>query len=126
MKVMMGHVRSFSWDAALAQADRALFFGTDPWRVTHALFGNVGATFAIQMAYNIWFILLWLSIMYFTLKPEQTLLRARYIVSFLLCWILVGSAAAWGFASAGQIGRASCRERVQISVVAELLKKNIS
>jgi hypothetical protein len=101
MKIMLGHVRGFTWDAALMQADRALFLGTDPWRITHALFGNPLATFALHLAYNMWFILMWLSIMYFTLKPDQVLLRARYIVSFLLCWMLVGSAAAWAFASAG-------------------------
>lgn len=100
-KVMIGHVRGFPFDAALAQLDRLIFLGQDPWVLTHALFGSAAATFVLHMAYNMWFVMMWLSIIYFMLRPELVRLRARYITAFLLSWMLVGSLGAYFLASAG-------------------------
>jgi hypothetical protein len=100
-KIMIGHVQGFPFDAALAGLDRAIFLGTDPWRLTHALFGSAPATFVLHMAYNMWFVMMWLSIIYFMLRPELVRLRARYILAFLLCWMIVGSLGAYFLASAG-------------------------
>lgn len=99
-KVMISHLRGFPYDAAFAQADRLLFLGTDPWRATHALIGPIG-TMALQMAYNLWFILMWLSILYLVVRAEKLRLRAQYAIAFVLTWIVVGSLAAFLFASAG-------------------------
>ncbi len=100
-KPIIGHVRSFPYDSLFMQADKALFLGVDPWRVTHALFGNPYVTFGMQAAYNAWFMLMGLSIIYMLLRPEWVRLRAQYILSFALCWILLGSLGAWWLASAG-------------------------
>ncbi len=100
-KAIIGHVRGFPYDAMLVQADKALFLGVDPWRVTHALFGDPYITFGFQAAYNAWFMMMGLSIIYMLLRPEWVRLRAQYLLSFTLCWILVGSLGAWWLASAG-------------------------
>ncbi len=100
-KVMIGHIQGFPLDAALANLDRAIFFGSDPWTWTHALFGSAPVTFALHMAYNLWFVMMWLSIIYFMMRPELVRLRARYLVAFLLSWMIVGSFAAYFLASAG-------------------------
>lgn len=100
-KIMIGHVRGFPWDEALMRLDRLLFLGQDPWILTHAVFGGPLATFVLHMAYNMWFVMMWLSIVYFMLRPELVRLRAQYLVSFLLTWMLVGSAAAYLLGSAG-------------------------
>jgi hypothetical protein len=100
-KVMIGHTRGFPYDAALQQLDRALFAGYDPWQLTHALFGSAPATFVLHTAYSIWFVMMWLGIIYIMLRPELTRLRARYIVAFILSWIVVGSVGAYFLASAG-------------------------
>ncbi len=100
-KVMIGHIQGFPFDAALAELDRLIFFGRDPWVLTHALFGSPAATFVLHMAYNMWFVMMWLSIIYFMLRPELVRLRARYITAFLLSWMIVGSLGAYFLASAG-------------------------
>lgn len=100
-KVMIGHIQGFPFDAALAKLDRLIFLGNDPWVLTHALFGSPAATFVLHMAYNMWFVMMWLSIIYFMMRPELVRLRARYITSFLLTWMLVGSLGAYFLASAG-------------------------
>lgn len=100
-KVMIGHTRGFPYDAALQQLDRALFAGYDPWVLTHALFGSAPATFVLQTAYGLWFMMMWLGIIYIMLRPELVRLRSRYIVAFILSWILIGSFGAHFLASAG-------------------------
>ena len=100
-KIMIGHVRGFPFDVALAEAERSLLAGHDSWELTHALFGSAPATFALHLAYNMWFVMMWLGIIYIMLRTELTRLRARYIVAFLLCWIVVGSFGAYFLASAG-------------------------
>jgi len=100
-KVMIGHVRGFPYDRTFMELDRALFLGTDPWVVTHALFGGPIPTFLLHLAYNMWFVMMWLSVIYFIMRPELARLRARYLTAFLLSWMLVGSLAAYFLASAG-------------------------
>jgi hypothetical protein len=100
-KVLIGHLRGFTWDVTLADADRTLFLGVDPWTLTHWLFGSVPATFALHMVYNLWFVLMCASIIYCVMRPENVVVRARYLIGFLLCWMIVGSTFAYIFASAG-------------------------
>ena len=54
-KQMVLPLAGYRLDPFLAQADRALFLGHDPWRVTHALFGSPGATLLIDHFYHGWF-----------------------------------------------------------------------
>lgn len=101
MKVMIGHIAGFPLDRAFAAADRMLFFGHDPWRITHALLGGTWPTFVLQLAYNMWFVVMSMSLVYAVMRPERVALRVRYVVAFLACWMLVGSLAAYAMASAG-------------------------
>jgi hypothetical protein len=100
-KRMLPHVRPFSHDAAFAEADRWLFLGADPWQVTHALLGGAWPTYALQVAYNLWFFLMWLSIIYALLRVDRVAVRARFVLAFPLCWVIVGSLAATLMSSAG-------------------------
>lgn len=100
-KILVGHARGFPYDAALARLDRLIFAGHDPWQLTHALFGSVPATALLQLSYNVWFAMVWLGVIYMVLRPQSVRLRARYLVGFLLSWIIVGSVGAYLLASAG-------------------------
>ncbi len=50
-KSMIPHVTTMWADPMLARFDRALFLGTDPWRLTHAVFGRANW---IDSAYMAW------------------------------------------------------------------------
>jgi hypothetical protein len=100
-KRMLPYVNPFEHDTALMQLDRTLFLGTDPWVVTHALFGGPFASYVIQFMYNLWFFVMWLSIMYALLRPGDFATRARYVIAFPLCWIVVGSLSATLLSSVG-------------------------
>ena len=102
LKVLLPHYLPFAYDHLFAELDRALFLGTDPWRVSHAIFGGTTATIMLDNIYTAWLPLLPLAIGSFALvapRPE----RARFILAMILTWALLGVAGAWAGSSAGPI-----------------------
>lgn len=90
----------FAWDDRLAAADRALFFGHQPWELTHFLFGSVEATIVIDRLYSGWVLLLSFAILGFALfAPRYD--RARFFLSFTVAWLLLGVVGAYVASSAG-------------------------
>ncbi len=100
-KIMLAHIHPFAFDPLLAQLDRALHFGVAPWRITHALLPAARTSFIVNALYNAWLFIVWiflfLHIFWLTGRDH----RARYLLAFVLCWIVVGSIAALAFSSAG-------------------------
>jgi hypothetical protein len=100
LKMLMPRIIPFWLDDNLAAADRVLFLGHQPWELTHALFGAVGATYFIDKLYTFWVVLLSIAIVtvaLFARRPD----RARFFISFTLTWILLGVVGALVGASAG-------------------------
>ena len=97
-KSMIPMMHPFAWDAAFSDLDR-LIFGTDPWRITHAVIGPV-PTALMDYAYIMWVpvftcVVLWHSVF---AKHEQ---KRRFFLSFFACWIILGVVLATIFSSAG-------------------------
>jgi hypothetical protein len=100
-KHLIGKVRGFPLDPFLSHIGHALFFGHDGWQITHALFGSPAATAVLQFVYSAWFLMVWLSLIYCIVRSDDARFRMQFTLSFLLCWILIGSVAAYWLASAG-------------------------
>jgi len=102
LKFFIGRTaQGFSYDKTFADWDRVLFFGHDAWQITHGLFGTPLATALFEACYVFWFFLMWGSILLCIAKPDMFRLRAQFMVAFMLSWIVIGSVAAFGLASAG-------------------------
>jgi len=102
LKMLMPRFVPFWLDDTWAGLDRALFFGYQPWELTHALFGSGPATAFIDRLYWMWILLLSLAIVSFALfapRPD----RARFFMSFTLAWLILGVFGAWLGASAGPV-----------------------
>jgi hypothetical protein len=100
LKMLMPLARSFTWDDWLANADKALFLGYQPWQYTHALFGGAAATKLIDIGYTAWVAMLFTAVLYFAwLAPRYE--RARFFLSFTVAWLMIGVIGAYAFASAG-------------------------
>jgi len=99
LKMIMPLIRPFSWDASLASADRALFFGVDPWRITHALFGGPKATRIIDTLYTAWVPFVMVGVLAACISKPAA--RARYFLSFAAAWLLIGVIGAYALSSAG-------------------------
>jgi hypothetical protein len=90
----------FSWDDRLAALDRLLFFGSQPWELTHALAGGATATAVIDRIYTLWILMLSIAILGFALfAPRYD--RARFFLAFTVAWILLGVGGGYLFSSAG-------------------------
>lgn len=89
----------FDFDASLAAVDRMIFFGVDPWRITHSIVPSHVGTRVFDIAYLIWFLPLCLSVLLSWKMPLP--LRAQFLTAFALTWILLGSVLAYGMPAAG-------------------------
>ena len=106
LKMLIPQFVPFWLDDTFAAMDRVLFFGHQPWEVTHAVFGSIPATIFIDRAYSMWVLLLSVSIVLFALfapRPD----RARFFMAFTLAWVLLGFGGAWLLVSAGPCYSAS-------------------
>jgi hypothetical protein len=100
LKMLLPIYAPFAWDDAFAAADRALFFGRQPWELTHALLAGFPATLAIDRIYTLWIMALSVAITGFSLfVPRYD--RARFFLAFTAAWLLLGVVGAWLFSSAG-------------------------
>jgi hypothetical protein len=101
-KQMILPLAGFSWDPMLAYADKALFLGNDPWRVTHALLGSPQATVWIDRIYHGWFVPMSLGVIVCAWMPRSSFrLRTQYLLSYIGVWIGIGSILAFLMPSAG-------------------------
>jgi len=101
-KQMILPLAGFSWDPMLAAADKALFLGVDPWRVSHALLGSEEMTALIDRAYHGWFVPMSLGLIACAWMPRSTFrLRTQYMLSYIGVWIGIGSVLAFLMPSAG-------------------------
>lgn len=100
LKAAIPAFQPFAYDTLFADIDR-MIFGTDPWRLTHAVLGSPIATWLIQFNYNVWFVVMWMGVIYAAIKTDFRTWRAQYLLAFCLVWILCGSVAAILMSSAG-------------------------
>jgi hypothetical protein len=99
LKMLLPLSMPFTWDDRLAAFDRALFLGTDPWRITHALFGSPFATQLLDIAYALWVPLVIIGVLIACCAEPYA--RARYLLSFAASWLLIGVLGAYCLSSAG-------------------------
>lgn len=92
----------FQIDPELTAIDKALFFGIDPWRVTHALFSEPWMTLLLDRAYHLWFVPMSFGVIICALLGAKSYrLRTQYLLSYMTIWIGIGSILAWFMPSAG-------------------------
>jgi len=99
LKLLLPDYTPFRYDAAFMRADRWLF-GTDPWRITHAIAGDGTATILMDRLYTAWIMVIPFTTLWFAVFASRRD-RARYFTSFILSWVLLGVAGAYLGSSAG-------------------------
>lgn len=100
LKQMIPLIAPFSWDPVLADADRLLHGGYQPWELLQPVLGSPPVTYAISVAYGLpWYTLV--LAMQFWLTFSTAARRLPFLLTYVLSWTLLGSAMAIGFSSAG-------------------------
>jgi hypothetical protein len=98
LKLLIPVVHPFAWDSAFGAADAALF-GTEPWRLTHAVIGPLG-TRLIDLAYGAWLPAFALAIFWFSVFAAPVIQR-RFFIAFYAVWAAFGIGLATLLSSAG-------------------------
>jgi hypothetical protein len=93
-------MRGFLWDRTFAHVGRAIF-GQSPWTITHVYFGTVAGTRILDAAYRSLLPLMFGLPLISGAMIIDARLRFRILFTWTASWILIGTLAAWVFASAG-------------------------
>jgi hypothetical protein len=101
LKTMLPDINPFSWDPTFMEWDRALHFGIDPWRILQPLLGWPLVTSAINVAYNCWFFVMFGTWVWQGFGKSSSPLGRRYLLAFLLTWLLGTGISGIIFASVG-------------------------
>ncbi|QLC22451.1 hypothetical protein HFP51_09820 [Parasphingopyxis sp. CP4] len=100
VKSAIPHVVPFSFDPWFADAD-ALLHGGDAWLLIQPIVGYPAVSFVINIVYDSWLLALYFVFLLFALWKERPQLRSQFLVSYALCWIVLGSFAATLMSSVG-------------------------
>lgn len=97
-KQLIPVIHPFAWDAEFAELDR-LLHGAQPWQILHPILGHPQITNALSLVYSYWiFLMLGAWVVWALVEHPQ---RMRFLISYALCWILLGTVAATALSSAG-------------------------
>ncbi|NIQ93437.1 MAG: hypothetical protein GWN87_03935 [Desulfuromonadales bacterium] len=85
----------------MSQWDYMLHAERYPWEWLNPVLAHQWITLAVNILYNAWLFVSYLVLFWqiFSLKNRET--RRRFLLSFLTLWIILGSAGALFFSSAG-------------------------
>jgi len=92
----------YSWDTVLAEADRLLHLGRDPWRWLHGLPGRDIVTAALDWVYVQWYEVMVVSLLVALLVLPLDR-RLRFHFGFVALWIVGGTVAGTALASGGPV-----------------------
>lgn len=102
VKKLIAVVMPFSWDRYFFELDKTLHFGVSPWEWLDPIFGNNPLLVSVlNFNYIIWFLVMWMTIVYFAFMVKNPLLRTRFFVAFFLAWGIGGGLFALVYSSAG-------------------------
>lgn len=100
LKMLLPRYIPFWLDEPFAKIDKFLFFGYQPWELTHAIFTTSSATRSFDIYYTIWVLLLSVVIVGFAFFAPRVE-RARFFLAFSGAWVFLGFIGAWLGSSAG-------------------------
>jgi hypothetical protein len=101
LKSVIPLVEPFYLDPVLAQWDRALHFGIDPWRYLQPLLGYAPVTYLIGFGYTLWFLILQAVLVLQAGAAGNRKRRLQFLLSMALAWAVIGSLIATMMSSVG-------------------------
>ncbi len=102
-KFLIPYVRPFTFDQTFAQWDRSLHLGYEPWELLQPILGYPLVSAVINSIYNLWLFVLFGVLLWQSFSLARPRVRMRYLISFVLMWILLGHVAATLLSSAGPV-----------------------
>jgi hypothetical protein len=100
MKQAIPVFKKFDSDILLSRLDHLIHFNNNPWTLLQSLIGNPSLTRLIDFCYIAWgsiflYTLLWMA------YSRRKLLRIRFLLTLVFCWVIIGNILAALLASVG-------------------------
>lgn len=92
----------FIYDRIQADLDKVIHFGVDPWQHLYALSSHRLLLSVLEFNYSVvWFIFGFGMLYLIVVLPALERLRIRYLICFMMTWVVLGNVLAGIFISAG-------------------------
>ncbi|WP_243974533.1 phosphatase PAP2 family protein [Vibrio natriegens] len=101
LKQIIPDINPFKYDIVFYNWDKFIHGGLVPWEVLHGIFSSSYWNFFFNLSYNIWFILVWGSLLYFMWYCKAAYIRQVYLLSFFMTWFFIGGILAIIMSAAG-------------------------
>lgn len=99
-KTAIDRIVPFYLDDTLVNIDH-MVLGQDAWQLLQPILGYPAVTFFLNVNYNIWGIITYGTFLGAALMLKRQQLRAQYLISFVMSWIILGSGLAIMLSSVG-------------------------
>lgn len=103
IKFLIPHLNPFTFDPLFAEWDRILHFGYHPWELLQPVLGTPLVSAVINSLYHLWLFVLLGVLLWQAFSLSKPRLRMRYLISFVLIWLLLGNFSAILMSSAGPV-----------------------
>ena len=103
IKEMLPQLNPYAWDPALAQFDRWLHGGTDPYVLLGPLLDSPLVTTWLNGIYHFWFFLLYFITFVACFDRDNPVRRNTFLIGFVLTWGIGGNLLATIWASGGPV-----------------------
>lgn len=100
-KNLIPFINPFSWDPFFADLDRMIHFGKQPWEWLHPVLKAAIVTSVVSFIYKLWFFSKYMVVFWQAFSLKRPNLRAQFLITMLLAWIINGFVLALIFSSAG-------------------------
>jgi len=101
LKATIPVISPYTWDAFFIRWDYLLHGGHHPWTLLQPVLGYPMVTAGINFLYNLWYLIMYVLLMLQIFDTGNAVLRMRFLLSFLLTWIVLGTFGAMAFSSMG-------------------------
>lgn len=92
----------FLFDVAQADIDKAIHFGTDPYRLLYAIAEHPLVLRIVEANYNVvWFVICYFTLYWVCTSPRTEGMRVRYVLTWMVSWAVIGTLMAGYWISAG-------------------------
>lgn len=102
-KRLIPQINPFRWDSTFAAWDATLHGGVDPWRLLQPILGHPAITSALDLVYALWFFVVFGAFFWQAFSVGNAERRMRFLLSFVLSWIVIATVAATLLSSAGPV-----------------------
>ncbi len=92
----------FQFDRVQADIDKIIHFNVDPWQWLYAVADSRIFLYIVEVNYMfVWFVLCFGLLYWIVVSPKTSGFRTRYVVTFILTWVILGNVMAGFYISAG-------------------------